>query len=148
MEAALILGAAEDCFHRYQLPCWTRLQAEAFQKPFTPALHLLTDTLTICPLVWALVRLDGSTIAEFLGICHPSGMQIEAESLLFRSLGFAMNGLITIFLICVSAYFFTQVPVRLWEIAAAVFIGGLMLRLLSRVAHHESAAPRDPVVRR
>jgi hypothetical protein len=88
--------------------------------------------------------LDESTIAGFSGIGQPSGMQIEAESLLFRSVGFAMNGLITIFLICVSAYFFTQVPVRLWEIAAAVFISGLVLRLLSRVAHHESAAPRDP----
>jgi hypothetical protein len=92
--------------------------------------------------------LDESTIAGFLGVGQSSGMQIEAESLLFRSVGFTVDGLVTIFLICVSVYFFTQVPVRLWEIAAAVFIGGLTLRLLSRVAHHESAAPPDPFVQR
>jgi hypothetical protein len=94
------------------------------------------------------VRLDESTIAGFSGIGQSSGMYIEAESLLFRSVGFAMDGLITLFLICVSVYFFTQVPVRLWEIAAAVFIGGLTLRLLSRVAHHEPAVSSDPFARR
>jgi hypothetical protein len=73
-------------------------------------------------------------------------MQIEAESLLFRSLGFTVDGLVTIFLVCVSVYFFIQVPVRLWEVTAAVFIGGLMVRFLSRVARHESAAPRDSFV--
>ena len=89
-------------------------------------------------------RFDERTIAGFPGMGQPSRMPIEVESLLSRSVGFATNGLITLFLICVSVYFFTQVPVRLWEIAAAVFIGGLTLRLLSRVAHHESAASRDP----
>ena len=99
-------------------------------------------------MVWGLVHLGKSTIAGFSGIGQSSGMQINAEvgvpeglareSLLFRSVGFAMDGLITVFLISVSVYFFTQVPALLWKIAAGLFIGSLILRVLSRGAHHDS----------
>jgi hypothetical protein len=91
--------------------------------------------------------LDESTITGLLGSGQSSGMQIEAElgapdglageSLLFRIVGFAMDGLMTVFLISVSVYFFTRVPVLLWKITARFFIGSFAWRLLSRVAHHD-----------
>jgi hypothetical protein len=60
----------------------------------------------------------------------------------------AMVGLITVFLIRVSVYLFTQGPVLLWEVIAGLFTGRITLRLLSRVADHVFAgSDRFPVRR-
>lgn len=60
------------------------------------------------------------------------------ESLLMRSVGSAIVGMMGVCLIAASVYFFTQVPTRLWELTAGLVVSSLMLRLFMRMSSHRS----------
>ena len=56
------------------------------------------------------------------------------ESLVVRSLERVVLATIVAILCGGAAYLFSQLPVRMWEMAGAIVIGSLMLRLFSRLS--------------
>lgn len=56
------------------------------------------------------------------------------ESLVARSLETVVLAAIVLILGAGAAYLFSQVPVRMWELAGAIIIGSLTLRVFSRLS--------------